>query len=359
MNITIYGGGNIGTQFAVHCAEKGHSVVLFTTKPGLFSRELFIVDETKTIIHKGNIVCATDNQEKAFRNADLILVTVPAFMMQEAAEKIRPYYSKGKIIALIPGTGGGECCFYDALNSGCIIMGLQRVPSVARLVSYGQSVCASGYRDTLYVGTLPKNKTGECCTLISGIFDIPCIPLPEYLCVTMTPSNPILHTARLKCIFKDYKSGIHYDSIPLFYEEWNMDSSVLLIKNDQEVQAICKKLSMFDLSGVKSLKKHYESETPEQLTAKIKSIKSLQGLTTPSVKNESGWIPDFHSRFFTADFPYGLEIFVQIGNLANVDIPNLNETLEWYYSMTGAQNHFNYSDYGINSLTDFVNFYSM
>ena len=35
MRITIVGGGNIGTQFAVHCAEKGHEVIIYTSTPEL------------------------------------------------------------------------------------------------------------------------------------------------------------------------------------------------------------------------------------------------------------------------------------------------------------------------------------
>lgn len=45
MNITIVGGGNIGSQFAVHCAAKGHSVIIYTSKYKDFSNELEIVDK--------------------------------------------------------------------------------------------------------------------------------------------------------------------------------------------------------------------------------------------------------------------------------------------------------------------------
>lgn len=33
MKVTIVGGGNIGTQFAVHFAEQGHEVRIYTSKP--------------------------------------------------------------------------------------------------------------------------------------------------------------------------------------------------------------------------------------------------------------------------------------------------------------------------------------
>lgn len=43
MNITVIGGGNIGTQFAVHSSDKGHSVKMFTSNPSRFSKHLFIL----------------------------------------------------------------------------------------------------------------------------------------------------------------------------------------------------------------------------------------------------------------------------------------------------------------------------
>ena len=44
MKITVIGGGNIGTQFAVHYAEKGHKVTMFTSKPNKFKEHLSIVN---------------------------------------------------------------------------------------------------------------------------------------------------------------------------------------------------------------------------------------------------------------------------------------------------------------------------
>ncbi|MBQ6213771.1 MAG: NAD(P)-binding domain-containing protein, partial [Ruminococcus sp.] len=44
MVITIIGGGNIGTQFAVHCAAKGHNVRILTSAPEVFEKRLTAVD---------------------------------------------------------------------------------------------------------------------------------------------------------------------------------------------------------------------------------------------------------------------------------------------------------------------------
>ena len=357
MNITIIGGGNIGTQFAVHCAFKGHDVTIYTNKFEQFSKELKIVDEANKVAISGRIKKATNNLKEAFSKPDIIFVTVPAFMMGKVANEIIEYIPKYAKIGLVPGTGGGECAFKQHIENGGIVFGLQRVPSVARLTEYGKIVCAEGYRRELFVSALPNNYSKECAILLQNIFDIRCFVLPNYLNITLTPSNPILHTTRLYSLFKNYKKGLFYNYIPLFYEEWDDNSSKLLIECDNELQILCKTFSEIDLSGVKSLKEHYESDTIEKMTKKICSIKSLQGLSTPSVKKDKGYLPDFNSRYFTADFPYGLAIIKQIAAFSNIKVPNIEKIWSWYLSIKCDTNYFNYKDFNINSLNDLKEFY--
>ena len=357
MRITIVGGGNIGTQFAVHCAYKNHDVTVYTSKPERFSLNLECADSDGNLTCQGRIRAATANPAEAFSNADVIFVTVPADCMDQYAQVISPYVKQGTKIGLIPGTGGGECVFGKCLAKGAVLFGLQRVPAVARIVSYGKRVCSTGYRSEVYAAALPKKETEACCRMLESIFDIPCTPLPDYLNLTLTPSNPILHTTRLRTLFKDYAPGVVYPSIPLFYQDWNDESSRLLIACDAEVQLLCKALKQFDLSGVKSLKEHYESNTAEKLTEKISHIPAFQGLASPQVSVEKGWIPDLSSRYFTADFSYGLAILVQIAHMASVPVPNMDQTLQWYLSLSGKTEMFRFDDWNIHSFNDFLDFY--
>lgn len=356
MNITIVGAGNIGTQFAVHCAEKGHNVILFSSKPEKINKTLSIVNENGQTIHSGQISSATSEPVKAFSTADLIFITLPAFCIEDCAEKIYPYAKPGVIVCIVPGTGGGECALKKIIDKGAIICGLQRVPSVARLEEYGKTVRATGYRDELFVASIPSEFSEKCSEIIGNIFDIKCSPISCYLNITLTPSNPILHTTRLRTLFEDYKKGITYTSVPLFYEGWSDESSELLFLCDDEVQLICKTLP-FDLCGVKSLKVHYESPTPKLLTEKIKSIKGFKGLTSPVVKLDDGYIPDLSSRYFTADFSYGLEILVQIAEMAGVCVPNMKATLDWYYGIAESDKKFSFSRFGITNFDEFIDFY--
>ncbi len=357
MNVTIVGGGNVGTQFAVHCSEKKYKVRIYTSKPEKFQKHLSIIDEEKKVIHEGNIVEATNDAQTAFYNADLIFVTMPAYCMERIAKSIEPYVREGMKIGILPGIGGGECAFKNCIQKGAVVFGVQRVPSVARLKEYGKSVYAYGYRKELHVAAIPNRYTKECCNVVSDILDMKCNELPNYLNVTLTPSNPILHTTRLRVLFHDYSEGKVYDRVPLFYEEWDYASSELLLKCDAEVQELCKALKEFDLSYVNSLKIHYESENAEQLTKKLCSINSLKGLATPTVEKGNHVIPDLSSRYFMADFPYGLAILNQIAEFINLNVPNICETLKWYENLSHNKKVFRYSDYGITNYEEFLAFY--
>ncbi len=66
MKVTIVGGGNIGTQFAVHFAEKDHDVYIRTSKPSCFSSVLSIVNHNGDVIHQGKIKKATSSDKEAF-----------------------------------------------------------------------------------------------------------------------------------------------------------------------------------------------------------------------------------------------------------------------------------------------------
>ena len=201
-------------------------------------------------------------------------------------------------------------------------------------------------------------KQGLISSNPAELLDMPCAKLPGYLNVTLTPSNPVIHTSRLYTLFQDYAAGKYYDRVPLFYEEWDEDSSRLLLECDGEVQQICKALPAFDLQEVKSLKRHYESNTAEELTRKIRSIEGFQGIKTPMVPKDGGYIPDLDSRYFTADFSYGLSILRQIGEFAGVATPAMTRISGWYEKIAKHRESFNYRDYGIDNPEQFQAFYA-
>lgn len=359
MKVTIVGGGNVGTQFATHFAEHGDSVYIRTSKPDKFSKDLIVVDHNDQIIHKGRITKATSSDREAFENADLVFVTVPSFMMQKVADQVEPYVNKGMMIGIIPGNGGGEFAFKESIHKGAIVFGLQRVPSVARLIEYGKKVCATGYRKELKVASIPKKYVTKISRIISEVFGLPCLPVEDYMNLTLAPSNPILHTTRLYTLFKNYvPNKIIYKKVPLFYEDWDNQTTKLLFKCDEEVQSLCNAIKEYDLSEVKSLKVHYENDTVDGFTHKIQSIEGFKGLPTPVLKITEGYIPDIKSRYFTADFNYGLRIIIQIADLFKVEMPNCKKIYDWYNKIKDPSfGEFSLKKYRILSKYDLLSFY--
>lgn len=361
MNITVVGAGNIGTQFSVHCAQKGHSITLYTSKPHLIEKELSIINSDGEVIHKGEINCATSDPKIAFSEASLIFVTVPAYCMKDIADKSIDYIKSNVMIGLVPGSGGGECAFSEHIKKGATVFGLQRVPSVARLVEYGKCVRAVGYRDALHVCALPQSMSKTCADIVADIFERECSPLPGWLNLTLTPSNQIIHTTRLRTLFNDYEPGRTYPEHYLMYEEWDNEASELMLKCDEELQKICSSLESygFDLSSVTPLGKYYESSNEEELTRKIRSIDGFKGIYVPMLEFTPGkYIPDFNSRYFTADFQYGLSILLQISNFLGIHSENMKNTYMWYANIEKKYAAFNYTDCGIKTIDDFISFYN-
>lgn len=357
--ITVIGGGNIGTQFACVCASKGYEVSIVTSKPEAYSDgRLEIVDEYERVT-VGQVKKITSDIGEAVKESNIIFVTYPSFKFKEVADALVPYISPNMIICVVPGTGGAEFAFSECIKAGATLCGIQRVPSVARLEEYGKRVRCEGMRDELFLAAIPNNKAEELSEFMNVLWGIKCTTLPNYLSVTLTPSNPILHTTRLKTLFSDYQYGKVYEYSPLFYGEWNDASSELLIACDEELQLICQKLDKLDLTNVKSLKLHYESETVQAMTKKITTIKSLHNLSSPMKRVDGGWIPDFESRYFTADFPFGLAIIEELGNILEVDIPNIKSTMEWYRNVTYTSKCFSFKEYDICSVEDIYRLYKL
>lgn len=337
MKLCIVGGGNIGTLLAAELAHDGNRVVLYTSKPARWSDSLEVFDADDNLLFKTGGVSVTDRWEEALEDAEQIWITQPSFLFPSLAEEMLPYTHRGQMILCIPGCGA-EFSFAKHIEKGCVLCGLQRVHCIARLKQYGHAVYSLGRKPAIQLAAVPASRAAYYADSVSGLLHMPCETVSNYLAVTLTPSNPILHTTRIRSMFRDYRPGVFYDHNILFYEEWTDDASRLMLACDAELQQICAALPGLDLRAVRSLKLHYESDTPEKMTAKISGIRAFRGLTSPMKQVEGGWIPDFSSRYFTADFPFGLKILKDVGALTGVPTPNIDEVWGWYVKNCRGEN---------------------
>ncbi len=339
MKITIIGGGNIGTLVAAELANKGHDVIIYSSTVKNFQEIIDVYDVNDTLLFSSKIKGITNDLKQSVIGANFIFITYPASMFVELAGKLEKYIKSDQIIGVVPGSGGAEFAFGKIIKRGTVFFGLQRVHSIARIKEYGKSVYMLGRKHSLSVSAIPASKNQMVANMLEEMFDMPCYQMPNYLNITLTPSNPILHTSRIYSLLKNCHKDFVFDKPIMFYEDWNDNSSKILIESDSELKQICKMIPV-DLSGVISLTDYYESDTVEKMTNKIKNIQAFKGIGFPMKKLECGYVVDINSRYFTADFPYGLKVLIEVARLYNVSTPVMDAMWIWYKKFVGIDKCF-------------------
>lgn len=339
MIITVIGGGPIGTALVGYMSHvnRDDQIRLCTSRPGVFSRGVIVSDWERNTSYETDISLITDNYADAVSNADIIFITHPHFMTEETLKAIRPFVKEGAAVGIIPGSGGGEFAWKKYYTEKNTLFGFQRVPFTAKYKEYGKETNLKSWKAYVVVATIPSNRNNMICEMIEKHCFIKCKQSPNYLCVTLTPSNPVLHTSRTYNIFKNTTKETVFTKRGMYYKDWTDETSKTMLAIDKELHQLMSKLKGFDFSSVKPLTVHYESFTVEEMTSKISSIPTFQTVPDPMVQVEHGWVADIHSRLFTEDFPYGLCIIKGFCELCNVDTPTIDKVLHWYENFIGLE----------------------
>lgn len=343
--VCIVGGGNIGHYLIATIGRNENiEVNLLTSTPGLFRH---YVESTNTVngeVTVGRLNKASSDPREVIPDADMIIFTVPSHTYGKYLDMIYPYTANGTILGFTPGTGGVEFLAKDFITEKtCMIFGTQRVPSGTKVTSRGYKVDSLGHRKDLRIATIPKSITKDVCDFFRKTLGITTVGLPNYLSVTLTPSNPILHTSRLYGLFHGLTKDTSYEQPLSFYKKWDDFSSRILLGCNEELQNCCRQLSNFDLTGVISLKEHYEitevdgKDDIERLTLKMRSLPFLKDLV-PMFQDERGeYKPDLECRYFKEDFPFGLCIIKSFCDVCNLDTPYIDRVLGWFDALFNAQ----------------------
>ena len=103
---------------------------------------------------------------------------------------------------------------------------------------------------------------------------------------------------------------------------------------DEELQQLLKVLGLKE-GCIPPVLDYYESSDADSLTQKLRSIKAFQNIASPMKAVEGGFIPDFSSRYFTEDFPYGMRFIVETAQKHHVSIPITENIYHWGLSKIG------------------------
>lgn len=318
-NVCICGGGNISHSLAAAFGRYAN-VGIFTRRPEEWSRKLEyrIADcsWTKTI---GEII-VSDNPAMV-NTAKVIIIALPRFAVEQELLMIEPHLHSGQAIVFIPAPPGLEKVI-DKLGCRDVeVIGFQRVPFISRISQYGKSVCIGTVRSCSRVAFSDTKRISYWKDYFEKNIGGRVERLHSFSSFTFSNSNPLLHPSRLVELLRNNA----YETCPLFYAEWGDMASRLYIAADKEMYEVYK---VYDPESAKrdyeSVLDHYCVNTEVDLTNKIRSIEAFKKILSPYRRYEDNlWRPDFDSRYFTEDIPYGTEIILDKASLVGIETPTI------------------------------------
>ena len=319
--ICICGGGALGLVVAsVLSNTREVAVRLLTAHPQQWSKSIEAIDSGGKV-YKGVLEKVSDRAEDVIPQSDIVLFCLPGFLIEQSLKQIAPFITNQAIGSIVSSTG----FFFQAhriLGSSASLFGFQRVPFISRVQVYGHSADLLGYKQQLYMATenLPKDFEA----MWAEWLQTPVAHLSNYLEASLSNSNPLLHPARLYGMWHEW-NGETYKEQTLFYAQWDEFSSEVYIAMDEEFQKLCHTVGV----AIPSVLDYYESADAISLTRKLRSIAAFQTIKAPMKQTEKGFVPDFESRYFTEDFPFGLQIVKDLAHKHQIKTPLIDQVLKW------------------------------
>ena len=315
--VCVCGGGNIGHSL-VAAFGRYADVGILTRRPEAWARKLQYQIGSDVVYETNGRVIATDNPS-IVKNASVIIIALPRFAIEEELSSIEPFLHQGQAVVFVPAPAGLESVAERLGKYGVEVVGFQRVPFISRIKEYGKFVGMGSVRpiSKLAIPGVSKKEVWKKYfeTAIGGKMEF----LASFMSFTFSNSNPLLHPARLVELLQKEA----YDSCPLFYAEWGDLASELYVAADDEMRSV---FEACDLEAARldyeSALEHYGISNSNELTEKIRSIQAFKTIVAPYKKCEDDlWRPDFTSRYYTEDVPYGTCIIQQYARKVGISTP--------------------------------------
>uniref|UniRef100_A0A7S4PKV1 Opine dehydrogenase domain-containing protein n=1 Tax=Paramoeba aestuarina TaxID=180227 RepID=A0A7S4PKV1_9EUKA len=356
LNIVVVGGGN-----AAHCfigmlrrqqKQPLKSLKLFSllkkeeeswSKSTGLTMQLPSGEEVPNIKLDG--VIPIENPHDELHAADLLLICVPSFAIDNILSNVCPHVRDGSVIFGMPGNGGFMRCARHHIGSKPVtIVGTQQLPIQARLVEYAHSCHLLGRKHGMQFAAetggvaVTDEKLKNLKETLSALFD------PVYFHslaggpdeVDLYPSNQCIHIPRLYGLWQKQP----LDENPLFYEGYEQDEIDLMEDLSQELLKISTHLGHPFPDMKEVMLRYYRHSIKDNSTLQscFTTNEGYKGLRSPMKQREDGkYVIDTASRYFIEDIPYSLLIGKAIGQKNNVDTPVMNKIIKWAEDLLGKK----------------------
>jgi opine dehydrogenase len=312
MRIAVLGGGHGCYAAAADLSEQGHNVSLWRRN----AADLAPVIEQGTIALKDidgrrdvSIDRATADIGEAVRDAELILIPLPAFAQVDIAKAIAPHLSDGQVIFLPPGTFGSYVMARTIRDNGqsanISIAETGTLPYLAR--KHDAREIAITIRATrLPTGVFPSQNSAQAFALLQQAY--PSIePIDDALSGALMNAGPIIHPPL-----------IIMNAGPLeHFPEWDIHNegtqpSIRRVTDELDQERIAVREALGYAPSHFPLRDHYETD------------QWMYGDAHKALVDSGDWREDIgltSHRYMREDVEMGLAFLVSVASWAGVSTP--------------------------------------
>lgn len=288
-------------------------------------------------------------------DCNVLLLPLPTFAFEGVLRKIAKYIAPGTFIAATPGQGGFDWIARYALGElreDLTFFTITGMPFNCRIQDYGKLVQVQQLSRAFQVAAVPESRAAQCAEITSRLFG-PAVSIGHIMTATLAPLNANIHPMHCYTLLKNYKMGDTFDKNPLFYETMSVEDDHWMEAVSSEVQKIAAVLRRKT-----SIHCHpetiYESEclrgywAPEMSPSEVfRTSPAYKNFTYPFmvIPNPPGtpvntpvkYAPNFASRYFTEDIPYGLCVWKGLADICGVKAPSITRLIEWAQPFMGKE----------------------
>ena len=357
IQICVCGGGNAAHVMCADVGFKGYKVNMFmpyANEAAQFVRGTvhhdgvqinYVQSHTKAIAMPHKV---SKNAHDVVPGSKYIFLPIPVFAHESTLMDIVPHCDDDAMIIALPATGAFDWTaerVFRRLGKRVAIGGIAPLPYVCRYVTYGSEVNLFGKKREVGFATMPPKRVARDAPVLEKMLGFSLKRYPSFVPATLTPTNPIMHTARMYGMLVAGKEGYWrerkgFPCNPKFYDDCDAASNEWLERLDaenQKIVAAMEKLVPGCIEGTVlpchlSLKWQYGDlitkwDTPGDC---FRSNQAFHGLGSPMMEVAPGyWVPDFKNRYFTEDLPFGLLANRGLAELLGVPTPDMDTVITW------------------------------
>ncbi len=315
VTFAVLGAGNGGQTFAAHLAMLGYEVTLFDVdaeRVESLKRRGHITLEG-ALSGKGLLRLITADIGAAVREADVVMIVVPACFHENLVEQLAPHLHPGQIVVLNPGATGGALAARQILSTHAT--GEEVLTAETGTLLYACRAKEIGHvqvfavKDEIDVAVLPANATMHVHEILREPF--PAVrAAPSVLHTSFGNLNALVHPAPTLLNLGRIEGGIKFQ----YYREGMTPSiSRIVERMDAERLAVAKAYGVETISLRQALRVFY-GVGGKNLFETFRSSLAHEGVMAPESAD---------TRYIFEDVPTGLVPLIELGGAAKVPTPTL------------------------------------